>query len=299
MDPLAFRLKNYAEVEPISGRPFSSKALRECYRQGAERFGWAAPPARAAADARRDGLLVGWGMGTATFPGADVRRRKPARCCAGTAPASWRSAPTTWGRAPGRRWRRSPPMGSGSISISSNSVPARPTCPMPASPAARPIPRRPARRSTMPAPTRSRGSLILPPTTSARRCSARAMPASIARGGRLFRRDDESRSESYGDILDRAGLAPDRRPWQRRAPDPMDAHAARLRHACAWRGVRRGQGRSRSRPDARHARGRRLRGRSDHQSAHGAQPVLWRHDLGRLVCACTSRPSWIRSPAGR
>jgi len=30
MDPLAFRLKNYAEVEPISGKPFSSKALREC-----------------------------------------------------------------------------------------------------------------------------------------------------------------------------------------------------------------------------------------------------------------------------
>ena len=52
MDPLAFRLKNYAEVEPISGKPFSSKALRECYAQGAERFGWAAPPARAAADAR-------------------------------------------------------------------------------------------------------------------------------------------------------------------------------------------------------------------------------------------------------
>src|SRR5262249_31723597 len=39
MDPLAFRLKNYAEVEPISGRPFSSKALRECYTEGAERFG--------------------------------------------------------------------------------------------------------------------------------------------------------------------------------------------------------------------------------------------------------------------
>src|SRR3982074_353036 len=30
MDPLAFRLKNYAEVEPITGKPFSSKDLREC-----------------------------------------------------------------------------------------------------------------------------------------------------------------------------------------------------------------------------------------------------------------------------
>src|SRR5207244_10338782 len=44
IDPLAFRLKNYAEVEPISGKPFSSKALRECYTQGAERFGWSRRP---------------------------------------------------------------------------------------------------------------------------------------------------------------------------------------------------------------------------------------------------------------
>ena len=40
MDPLALRLKNYAEVAPIEDKPFSTKALRECYRLGAERFGW-------------------------------------------------------------------------------------------------------------------------------------------------------------------------------------------------------------------------------------------------------------------
>ena len=50
MDPLAFRLKNYAEVEPISSKPFSSKALRECYRQGAERFGWRHRPLTTAID---------------------------------------------------------------------------------------------------------------------------------------------------------------------------------------------------------------------------------------------------------
>src|SRR5260370_25746868 len=44
MDPLAFRLKNYAEAEPISGKPFSSKALRACYAERAERFGWARRP---------------------------------------------------------------------------------------------------------------------------------------------------------------------------------------------------------------------------------------------------------------
>lgn len=42
IDPLELRLINYAEVDPASGKPFSSKALRECYRQAAERFGWKA-----------------------------------------------------------------------------------------------------------------------------------------------------------------------------------------------------------------------------------------------------------------
>ena len=68
MDPLAFRLKNYAEVEPISGKPFSSKALRECYAQGAERFGWSKRPLAPRQLRDEAGLLVGWGMGTATFP---------------------------------------------------------------------------------------------------------------------------------------------------------------------------------------------------------------------------------------
>ena len=68
MDPLEFRLKNYAEVEPISGKPFSSKALRECYAQGAARFGWAGRPLAPRQMRDENGLLVGWGLGTATFP---------------------------------------------------------------------------------------------------------------------------------------------------------------------------------------------------------------------------------------
>ena len=68
MDPLAFRLKNYADAEPISGKPFSSKALRDCYTQGAARFGWASRPLAARQMRDEAGLLVGWGMGTATFP---------------------------------------------------------------------------------------------------------------------------------------------------------------------------------------------------------------------------------------
>ena len=67
MDPLALRLANYAEKDPSTGKPFSSKSLRACYQQGAERFGWARrkPAVRAMRDGR---YLVGWGMATATYP---------------------------------------------------------------------------------------------------------------------------------------------------------------------------------------------------------------------------------------
>ena len=63
MDPLALRLKNYTEISPIEDKPFSSKELRECYRQGAERFGWDKRPLEPRS--MQDGdELVGWGMAT-------------------------------------------------------------------------------------------------------------------------------------------------------------------------------------------------------------------------------------------
>ncbi|WP_395449376.1 xanthine dehydrogenase family protein molybdopterin-binding subunit [Aminobacter sp. UC22_36] len=68
MDPLAFRLANYAETEPGTGRPFSSKALRECYAEGAKRFGWAGRPIEPRQMRDENGFLVGWGMGSAVFP---------------------------------------------------------------------------------------------------------------------------------------------------------------------------------------------------------------------------------------
>ena len=67
MDPLAFRLANHAETEPGTGRPFSSKSLRACYAEGAKRFGWAGRSLRPRQHRDEGGLLVGWGMGTAVF----------------------------------------------------------------------------------------------------------------------------------------------------------------------------------------------------------------------------------------
>jgi CO/xanthine dehydrogenase Mo-binding subunit len=40
MDPLELRLKNYAEYDQTTGRPYSTKGLRECYERGAKLFGW-------------------------------------------------------------------------------------------------------------------------------------------------------------------------------------------------------------------------------------------------------------------
>ncbi|HWB05660.1 MAG TPA: xanthine dehydrogenase family protein molybdopterin-binding subunit [Verrucomicrobiales bacterium] len=67
MDPLELRLKNYAETDPETGKPFSSKALRECYQTAAEKFGWKnrKPEPRSMRDGR---LLVGWGMSTGVWP---------------------------------------------------------------------------------------------------------------------------------------------------------------------------------------------------------------------------------------
>ncbi|HEY0378350.1 MAG TPA: xanthine dehydrogenase family protein molybdopterin-binding subunit [Pyrinomonadaceae bacterium] len=66
IDPLELRLINYAEVDPESGKPFSSKALRECYRLGAEKFGW--KNRKFEPRSMRDGrLLVGWGTATGVW----------------------------------------------------------------------------------------------------------------------------------------------------------------------------------------------------------------------------------------
>lgn len=66
IDPLELRLRNYAEVDPASGRPFSSKKLRECYAEGARRFGWSRrTPTPGSMREGRD--LVGYGMATAVL----------------------------------------------------------------------------------------------------------------------------------------------------------------------------------------------------------------------------------------
>jgi xanthine dehydrogenase YagR molybdenum-binding subunit len=71
MDPLEFRIKNYAEKDPETGKPFSSKALMECFREGAKKFGW--EKRKLEPRSMRDGRwLVGWGMGIGTWPAMQI-----------------------------------------------------------------------------------------------------------------------------------------------------------------------------------------------------------------------------------
>ena len=66
IDPVELRLRNYAETDPETGKPFSSKELRECYAQAAKKFGWEGrnPEPRSMRQGR---YLIGWGMATGTW----------------------------------------------------------------------------------------------------------------------------------------------------------------------------------------------------------------------------------------
>jgi xanthine dehydrogenase YagR molybdenum-binding subunit len=66
MDPVELRLRCYSDQDQDSGLPFSSKQLKECYRQAANAFGW--PKRSPEPRSMRDGSeLVGWGMASGVW----------------------------------------------------------------------------------------------------------------------------------------------------------------------------------------------------------------------------------------
>ncbi len=66
VDPVELRLANDTQVDPANGKPFSSRKLRECLVEGAERFGWSRRPM--APRSLRDGhLLIGQGVASAVM----------------------------------------------------------------------------------------------------------------------------------------------------------------------------------------------------------------------------------------
>jgi xanthine dehydrogenase YagR molybdenum-binding subunit len=205
MDPLAFRLANYAETDPVSGKPYSSKALRECYAQGAERFGWAGRPLAPRQMRDESGLLVGWGLGTATYP---------AHMFQGNARAVLRRDGSgiveTGAHDMGQgAWTALAQIAADSLSLPMERLDFR------------------AGSSDLPdagiaggsghtatagmAIHNAGGAVIARLADLATRDQRSPLYGAgnagvVARDGRLHRRDDESRSEGYGEILARAGL---------------------------------------------------------------------------------------------
>jgi xanthine dehydrogenase YagR molybdenum-binding subunit len=205
MDPLAFRLKNYAEVEPISGKPFSSKALRECYAQGAARFGWERRPLAPRQMRDRDGFLVGWGVGTATFP---------ALMFAGNARAVLRHDGSgvmeigahDMGQG---AWTALAQIAADALGLDIEALQFRSgTSDLPDAGIAGGS----GHTATAGLAIHNAGADVVASLADLATNDERSPlfgagnAGVIARSGRLFRRDDMSRSESYADILDRAGL---------------------------------------------------------------------------------------------
>lgn len=205
MDPLAFRLKNYAEVDPISGKPFSSKELRACYAQGAERFGWAGRPLEPRQMRDDDGLLVGWGMGTATFPAPffagqarAILRRDGKGVMEIGAHDMGQGASTALAQ-----------IAADSVGLDIDDLDFRyGATGLPDSGLAGGS----AHTATAGVAIHGAGADVIAKLAALATSDERSPlygagnTGVIARGGRLHRRDDETRSEAYGDILARAGL---------------------------------------------------------------------------------------------
>src|SRR5690606_41980028 len=64
--PVQLRLINFAERNGNEDKPYSSKELRACYAQGAERFGWS-HRSMAPRSMREGHELLGWGMATGVW----------------------------------------------------------------------------------------------------------------------------------------------------------------------------------------------------------------------------------------
>ncbi len=233
LDPLEFRLNNYADVEPISGKPFSSKELRACYTQGAARFGWADRPLLPRQMRNEKGLLVGWGVGTATFPTLMFNGQARAVLTADGA-ATVETAAADMGQG---AWTSFTQIAADSLGLSLDKVEFR------------------AGSSKLPDAGIAGGSAHTATAGSAIHEAGRDLIAKlaaiaardersvlygtgnkdiVARDGRLYLREDEDRSDSYIDILGRAGLGEIRSDSKVGPDDPIRSDYAMHAHGAVF-----------------------------------------------------------------
>ena len=206
IDPLEFRLKNYAEVEPTTGKPFSSKALRQCYARAAERFGWAGRPLQPRQMRDENGFLVGWGVGTATFPAIMFQGNARA-----VIRADGKGVMETGAHDMGQgAWTALAQISADSLGLDFDQLTFRSgSSDLPDAGIAGGS----GHTATVGAAIHNAGAAAIAKlaelaTTDQRSPLFGAGNAGVvARAGRLHRRDDDARSESYAEILARAGVA--------------------------------------------------------------------------------------------
>ncbi len=67
MDPIEFRLRNEPAKDPSNGKPWSSRKLVECLKEGAKAFGWEKRNVQPGRQQQGD-WLVGYGVACGTYP---------------------------------------------------------------------------------------------------------------------------------------------------------------------------------------------------------------------------------------
>jgi xanthine dehydrogenase YagR molybdenum-binding subunit len=67
MDPIEFRLKNEPAKDPSNDKPWSSRKLVECLKEGARAFGWEKRSAQPGRQQQGD-YMVGYGVACGTYP---------------------------------------------------------------------------------------------------------------------------------------------------------------------------------------------------------------------------------------
>jgi xanthine dehydrogenase YagR molybdenum-binding subunit len=194
------------EEERESGKPFSSKALRDCYRQGAERFGWQERPLQPRQMRDRDGLLAGWGLGTATFPAVMFEGHARA-VLRQDGSGTMETGAHDMGQG---AWTALAQIAADSLGLDIDHVEFRSgTSDLPDAGIAGGS----SHTATAGMAIYNAGADVITRLADLATNDDRSPlfgagnAGVIARGGRLLRRDDQSRSESYADILRRAGLA--------------------------------------------------------------------------------------------
>ena len=203
IDPIELRLRNYADRDPQKNLPWSSKSLKECYEQGAERFGWSKRNPKPGS--MRDGReLIGYGMASAVYPTnraaatASVRILRDGRAVVRSAssdmgPGTWTSMTQVAAEALGLPIDRvhfelgdsampKAPVHGGSITMAS------------------------VGSAVYAAGLAARDKLIELAAANENSPLHRAPSEQVgAEGGRLFMKGEPSRSESFADILRREG----------------------------------------------------------------------------------------------